>query len=81
MYFQNVKIIHFHGEVTHGSKDDGYRHSISKLSDFHIVTTAEHKKRLIQLGEYKKNIFNFGSLSLDENLMKDKKKNLFLKKI
>ena len=78
LYFQNVKIIHFHGgEVTHGSKDDGYRHSISKLSDFHIVTTAEHKKRLIQLGEYKKNIFNFGSLSLDENLMKDKKKNLF----
>lgn len=80
LYFQDVRIIHFHGgELTHGSKDDGYRHSISKLSDFHIVTTAEHKKRLMQLGESKKNIFNFGSLSLEKNLEKNNKnkKNLF----
>ena len=81
LYFQNVKIVHFHGgEVTHGSKDDGYRHAISKLSDFHIVTTVEHKKRLIQLGEYKKNIFNFGSLSLDEKQIKDKKNKVFFEK-
>ena len=68
-----LPILHFcGGEVTSGSKDDGYRHSITKLSDYHIVTTDDHKKRVIQLGEVAANVFNVGSLTA-ENIQKKKK--------
>lgn len=65
-------IIHFHGgEKTYGSKDDSIRHAISKLSNYHFVSTKKSKKRLIQLGEEKKNIFVVGPLSL-ENIKNQK---------
>ncbi len=61
-----IKIIHIHGgEITNGSRDDLYRHSISKMSDYHFVSTKPYKKRLIQLGENPKNIFNVGALCND----------------
>ena len=61
-----IKIVHIHGgEITRGSRDDLYRHSISKMSDYHFVSTEPYKKRLIQLGENPKNIFNFGALCND----------------
>ena len=61
-----IKIVHIHGgEITSGSRDDLYRHSISKMSDYHFVSTESYKKRLIQLGENPKNIFNFGALCND----------------
>ena len=59
-YYNNIKIAHLHGgEVTHGSLDDSIRHSISKLSDIHFVCHTQYKKRLIQMGENPKNIFNY----------------------
>ena len=61
----NIPIIHIAGgEVTEGSYDDGFRHSITKLSDIHFVTTNQHRKRVIQLGENPKTVFNVGSLGL-----------------
>ena len=61
-----VKIIHIHGgEITFGSKDDLFRHSISKMSNYHFVSTEFYKKRLIQLGEDKKNIYKVGALCND----------------
>ncbi len=63
----NYPLIHFHGgEKTSGSKDDNYRHLISKISQFHFVSSIDAQKRLIQLGENKKNIFIIGSLSLEQ---------------
>ena len=74
-YYNNIKIAHLHGgEVTHGSLDDSIRHSISKLSDIHFVCHTQYKKRLIQMGESPKNIFNYGSLAV-ERLVKEKKMN------
>jgi GDP/UDP-N,N'-diacetylbacillosamine 2-epimerase (hydrolysing) len=64
--FNGIPIAHISGgEVTEGSKDDSFRHAISKLSSLHFVSHKEHKTRLIQLGENKKNIFNFGSLGIE----------------
>lgn len=64
-YIMNIPIIHIAGgEVTTGSYDDGFRHSITKLSDIHFVTTKQHRKRVIQLGENPKTVFNVGSLGL-----------------
>ena len=57
------------GEVTRGSMDDGFRHSITKFSYLHFVATNNSFKRVLQLGESKSNIFNVGSLSL-ENIKK-----------
>ena len=71
-YLNNIKIAHFHGgEKTYGSKDDSIRHSITKLANFHFVSHVNYKKRLIQLGENKKNIFVVGGLGA-ERIMKTK---------
>jgi GDP/UDP-N,N'-diacetylbacillosamine 2-epimerase (hydrolysing) len=68
----NIPIIHIHGgEVTHGSIDDQIRHSISKMSNFHFTSHKEYKSRLIQMGENKINIFNYGSPGI-ENALKTK---------
>ena len=64
--YNNVKIAHIHGgEVTTGSIDDIIRHTITKFSDLHFVSTEVYKKRVIQLGENPKNVFNVGSLGVD----------------
>ena len=61
-----IPIIHIHGgELSQGSLDDRMRHAISKLSNFHFVTHDRYKKRLIQMGEQKKNIKVIGSPSLN----------------
>ena len=62
----NLPIAHIHGgELTEGVIDDVIRHSITKLSDLHFVSTEDYKNRVIQLGEEPKNIFNVGALALD----------------
>jgi GDP/UDP-N,N'-diacetylbacillosamine 2-epimerase (hydrolysing) len=75
-YFNRLPIIHFHGgEVTLGSLDNFFRNSISMMSNYHFVATQKSKKKLINMKNSKSNIFNVGSLSL-ENLKNFK----FLKK-
>ena len=66
-FILGIPIAHLYGgELTQNSLDDSMRHSITKLSDFHFVSTNKYLRRVIQLGEDKKNIFNIGSVSLDE---------------
>ena len=61
-----IPLAHLHGgEVTHGAIDDSIRHMITKMSDLHFVANASFKKRVIQLGEDPKKIFNVGSLGID----------------
>ena len=65
-YINRIPILHIHGgEKTFNSLDDNYRHSISKLSNIHMVSHELNKKRLIQLGENKKNIYVVGGLGAD----------------
>lgn len=65
-----VPIAHIHGgEITEGSWDDSIRHSISKMSHLHFAATERYKKRLIQLGEEPKRIFNVGGMGI-ENIYK-----------
>jgi GDP/UDP-N,N'-diacetylbacillosamine 2-epimerase (hydrolysing) len=71
-YISKIPIAHIHGgEITNGSLDDGYRHCISKMSNFHFVSHKNYKKRLVQLGENPKTIYNVGSLGV-ENIYKTK---------
>ena len=76
-YILRIPIVHIAGgEKTNGSLDEGFRHSITKLSNLHFPIANIYKKRLIQLGEDPKIIFNFGSL----NFTKIKKNNYLTKK-
>ena len=62
----NIPIAHISGgELTEGAIDDAIRHSITKMSHLHFVATDEYKKRVIQLGEDPKRVFNFGEAGLD----------------
>jgi GDP/UDP-N,N'-diacetylbacillosamine 2-epimerase (hydrolysing) len=66
-----IPIVHIHGgEVTQGAFDDSIRHAITKLSHLHFPVHDDYKKRLIQLGENPKTIFNFGALGAHSILKK-----------
>lgn len=73
-----VPIAHIHGgELSIGAYDDSIRHSITKLSHLHFPIHETYKKRLIQMGENPKTIFNFGSLgsySINKEKLFTKKK-------
>lgn len=72
-----VPIVHLYGgETTEGAFDEVFRHSITKMSYLHFTSTEEYRKRVIQLGENPKRVFNVGSLGV-ENVLNYK---LLLKK-
>lgn len=82
-----IPILHIHGgEATYGNYDEFIRHSITKMSTFHITATEEYMQRVIQLGELPERVFNLGALGaenclfIDEKCIPDKVKNLFGKK-
>lgn len=61
-----IPIAHIHGgESTEGAIDESIRHSITKMSNFHFVAAKKYRERVIQLGENPENIFNVGSLGID----------------
>ena len=63
----SIPIAHIHGgELSLGSIDDSIRHSITKISHIHFVSTDKYKSRVIQLGESEERVFSVGSLSLDK---------------
>ena len=65
-YIMKKPIIHIAGgESTIGSFDEALRHSITKMSYLHFAIAEQYKKRIIQLGENPKNVFNVGSLSIE----------------
>ena len=61
-----LPIAHLHGgETTEGVIDEAIRHSITKMSHLHFVVHDDYKKRVIQLGEDPKRVFNFGAVGND----------------
>ena len=61
-----IPIAHFHGgEATEGLIDEATRHSITKMSHLHFVANKIYKKRVIQLGENPKSVFNVGGTGID----------------
>jgi UDP-hydrolysing UDP-N-acetyl-D-glucosamine 2-epimerase len=62
----HVPVAHIHGgEITIGAFDDALRHSMTKLSHLHFVSTAEYARRVGQLGEEPWRITVSGAPSLD----------------
>ena len=64
-----IPIAHLHGgETTEGAFDESIRHSITKMSHLHFVAAEEYRRRVIQLGEQPKHVFNVGGLGIDSIL-------------
>jgi len=62
----NIPVAHIHGgEVTQGAIDEAIRHSITKMSHLHFVSTEQYKKRVIQMGEEPWRVTVSGAPSLD----------------
>lgn len=77
-----IPIIHIGGgETTLGAIDDQVRNMISKASYLHFTNSKAYSKKLAEMGENSKNIFNVGSPAIDniKNLKKISKKEIFKK--
>jgi UDP-hydrolysing UDP-N-acetyl-D-glucosamine 2-epimerase len=62
-----IPVAHIHGgELTQGAIDDALRHSMTKLSHLHFVSTQEYANRVMQLGEAPWRITVAGAPGLDE---------------
>lgn len=61
-----IPVAHIHGgEITRGAFDEAFRHSITKMSHLHFTAAKSYQRRVIQLGEGPKTVFNVGALGLD----------------
>lgn len=61
-----IPIAHLHGgETTEALLDEAFRHSITKMSHLHFVSTEEYKNRVIQLGENPERVFCVGALGAE----------------
>ena len=61
-----IPVAHLHGgELTEGATDDALRHSITKLSHLHFVSTEEYARRVRQMGEEPWRVVVSGAPGLD----------------
>lgn len=61
-----IPIAHLYGgEATEGLIDEAIRHSITKMSYLHFTSTAEYRRRVIQLGEHPSRVFNVGAIGIE----------------
>jgi UDP-hydrolysing UDP-N-acetyl-D-glucosamine 2-epimerase len=61
-----VPIVHLHGgEQTLGAFDDALRHAVTKLSHLHLVSSLEHARRVVALGEDPGSVHVVGAPGLD----------------
>ncbi|MBQ7199608.1 MAG: UDP-N-acetylglucosamine 2-epimerase (hydrolyzing) [Selenomonadaceae bacterium] len=66
----NIPVAHIHGgEITEGAIDDSIRHSITKMAQLHFVSIAEHRRRVIQMGENPERVYEVGATGFD-NIVK-----------
>ena len=61
----NIPVVHIHGGERSGTVDEPVRHAISKLSNFHFVSTIQAKDRLVRMGEFPEHVWVTGAPGLD----------------
>jgi len=61
-----IPIAHIHGgEVTRGSIDEQFRHSITKMAQLHLVAHSDYRRRIIQMGEHPDTVHVVGGLGFE----------------
>lgn len=63
--YMNIPLAHIQGGEVTGNIDEKVRHSITKLADYHFVSTEGARERVIKLGEDPAFVFNTGCPSID----------------
>ncbi|MBI4992217.1 MAG: UDP-N-acetylglucosamine 2-epimerase (hydrolyzing) [Candidatus Harrisonbacteria bacterium] len=71
--YLNKTIAHIEGGDVSGTIDESVRHAITKLAHIHFVTNEDARKRVIQMGENPKMVFNVGSPDAEFAASVDKK--------
>lgn len=71
--YLNKTIAHIEGGDVSGTIDESVRHAITKLSHIHFVTNEEARRRVIQMGENSRLVFNVGSPDVEFAALVDKK--------
>lgn len=62
-----IPMAHIHGgETSEGAFDEGIRHAISKMVQWHFVAAEPYRKRVVQMGESPDRVFNYGAPGLDQ---------------
>ena len=64
--YMNICVAHLQGGELTGSIDESVRHAVTKLSHIHLTCTNNSRKRVIQMGENPKKVFNVGCPSIDQ---------------
>lgn len=63
--YMNIPLAHIQGGEVTGNIDEKVRHSITKLADYHFVTSKDAYNRVAKLGEDEAFIFDTGCPSID----------------
>lgn len=71
--YLNKTIAHLEGGDVTGTIDESVRHAITKLSHVHFVTNEAARRRVIQMGENPRMVFNVGSPDIEFAALVDKK--------
>ena len=68
-HLMGIKVAHIAGgDVTEGAVDDALRHCITKMSYLHFPGCEEARKRIVQMGESPKRVFNVGEFGVENCL-------------
>lgn len=63
--YMNIPLAHIQGGEVTGNIDEKVRHSITKLADIHLVSTAKAKERVVRMGEDAEKVIVTGCPSID----------------
>lgn len=63
--YMNIPVAHVQGGEVTGNIDERVRHSVTKLSDFHFVSTQGAYDRVVKMGEEHSTVFLTGCPSID----------------
>ncbi len=61
-----IPVAHLNGgETTEGAFDESVRHAITKMAHLHFTATEPYRRRVVQLGEDPRRVFNVGSMGIE----------------
>jgi UDP-hydrolysing UDP-N-acetyl-D-glucosamine 2-epimerase len=63
--YMNIPLVHIQGGEITGSIDEKVRHAITKLADYHLVSTAQAGERVVRMGEEPDTVVVTGCPSID----------------
>ncbi len=63
--YMNIPLAHIQGGEVTGNIDEKVRHAVTKLADYHLVSTEKAAERVIRMGEDPQMVFVTGCPSID----------------